>query len=63
MIKIKKENVIFLVPKVEGTMDLRCSNCGIVKNELEIETIDRVLTCECGSCSFIPQEELNEESM
>lgn len=58
MRKIKKNNVIYLVPKEDDSMDLRCSSCGIVKNELDIEVLDNRLICKCGSNSFIPQCEI-----
>ena len=60
MRKIKEGNIIRLVPEEENTMNLRCSNCGLVKNELDIDTKDGVLTCECGSISFIVQCDLEE---
>ena len=60
MRKIKEGNIIRLVPEEENTMNLRCSNCGLVKNELDIDIKDGVLTCECGSSSFIVQCDLEE---
>ena len=60
MRKIKEGNITRLVPEKENTMNLRCSNCGLVKNELDIDTKDGVLTCECGSSSFIVQCDLEE---
>ena len=60
MRKIKEGNIIRLVPEEENTINLRCSNCGLVKNELDIDTNDGVLTCECGSSSFIVQCDLEE---
>ena len=62
MRKIKKGNIVYLIPKQPDTMDLKCSNCGLVKNELDIDIKDGVLTCECGSSSFTPMIDL-EESM
>ena len=60
MRKIKEGNIIRLVPEEENAMNLRCSNCGLVKNELDIDIKDGVLTCECGSSSFIVQCDLEE---
>lgn len=60
MRKVKKGNIVYLIPKQPDTMDLRCSNCGVVKNELDIGVVGDVLTCECGSNSFIPQCDLEE---
>ena len=60
MRKIKEGNIIRLVPEEENTINLRCSNCGLVKNELDIDTKDGVLTCECGRSSFIVQCDLEE---
>ena len=60
MRKIKKGNIIYLIPKQPDTMDLKCSNCGLVKNELDIDTKDGVYTCQCGSSSFIVQCDLEE---
>ena len=60
MRKIKEGNIIRLVPEEENTINLRCSNCGLVKNELDIDTKGGVLTCECGSSSFIVQCDLEE---
>ena len=60
MRKIKEGNIIRLVPEEENTINLRCSNCGLVKNELDIDIKDGVLTCECGSSSFIVQCDLEE---
>ena len=66
MRKIKEGNVIYLVAKDEKTMDLRCSGCGVVKNELDI-TIEvdnitnmKVYKCECGCKTFTPQIDLDE---
>ena len=33
MRKIKKGNIIYLIPKQPDTMDLKCSNCGLVKHQ------------------------------
>ena len=60
MRKIKEGNIIRLVPEEENTMNLRCSNCGLVKNELDIDTKDGVYICECGSSSFTPMIDLEE---
>ena len=60
MRKIKEGNIIRLVPEEENTMNLRCSNCGLVKNELDIDAKDGVYTCQCGSSSFIVQCDLEE---
>ena len=60
MRKIKKGNIIYLIPKQPDTMDLKCSNCGLVKNELDIDTKDGVYICECGSSSFTPMIDLEE---
>ena len=54
MRKVKEGNVIFLIPKQVDTMDLRCSCCGEVKNELDIDVLEGVYRCECGSSSFNP---------
>lgn len=60
MRKVIEGNVIFLIPKQPDTMDLRCSCCGEVKNELDIEVENGVYVCECGSSSFIPQIDIEE---
>lgn len=60
MRKVKKDNVIYLVPKDKNTMDLRCSGCGIIKNELDVKVENNRLMCECGSNSFIPQCDLED---
>ena len=60
MRKVRKGNIVYLIPKQPDTMDLKCSNCGLVKNELDIDTKDGVLTCECGSSSFTPMIDLEE---
>ena len=63
MRKIKEGNVIYLVAKDKDTMDLRCSECGVVKNELDITVeIDKiknrkVYKCECGCKTFTPSYE------
>lgn len=66
MRKIKDGNVIYLVAKDKNTMDLRCSDCGEVKNELDI-TVDidkntgfKKYICECGCGMFTPQLDLEE---
>lgn len=61
MRKVKEGNVIYLVPKQPDTMDLRCSCCRTVKNELDINVDERGLyKCECGSNSFVAQMDLEE---
>ena len=60
MRRVRKGNVIYLVEEEKDTMQLRCSCCGKVKNELDIEEKDGVLTCDCGSSSFIVQGDLEE---
>ena len=66
MRKIKEGNVIYLIQKDKNTMDLRCSECGVVKNELDIEVeVDKVTNrnvykCECGCKTFTPQIDLEE---
>ena len=47
-------------------MDLRCIECGVVKNELDI-TVETdkisnrmVYKCECGCKTFTPQIDLEE---
>jgi len=67
MIKRKFGNVIYLKNKKENSMDLRCSNCNVVKNEGEItvevdkETGFKKYKCEnCGSSTFTPQIDLEE---
>lgn len=65
MIKRKFGNVIYLKNKKENSMELRCSNCNVVKNEGEItvevdkETGFKKYKCEnCGSSTFTPQIDL-----
>ena len=41
-------------------MDLRCSGCGTIKNELDVKVENNRLMCECGSNSFIPQCDLED---
>jgi len=67
LIKMKTEdNVVYIGKKQKDTMDLRCSNCNVVKNEGEIivevdkETGFKKYKCECGSSSFVPQMDLEE---
>ena len=66
MRKIKDGNVIYLVKKDDDSMDLRCSNCGEVKNEadiiVEVDSITntKVYKCECGCKTFTPQIDLEE---
>lgn len=59
LIKMKTEdNVVYIEKKQKETMDLRCSMCGTVKNEMQLTVEDRLYKCECGSHSFIPQIDL-----
>jgi len=37
MRKVKEGNVIYIIPKQPDTMDLRCSCCGVIKNEVDID--------------------------
>lgn len=67
MIKRKFGNVIYLKNKKENSMELRCSNCNVVKNEGEItvvvdkETGFKKYKCDnCGSSTFTPQIDLEE---
>ena len=66
MRKIKDGNVIYLVKKDKDSMDLRCSNCGEVKNEADITSeIDsitnmKIYKCECGCKTFTHQIDLEE---
>lgn len=60
MRKVKEGNVIYIIPKQPDTMDLRCSCCGKVKNELDINSVDNKLVCECGSSSFTIQMDIEE---
>ena len=67
MIKRKFGNVIYLKNKKENLMELRCSNCNVVKNEGEItvevdkETGFKKYKCDnCGSSTFTPQIDLEE---
>ena len=66
MIKRKVGNVIYLENKKENSMELRCSNCNVVKNEDEItveldeSTGFKKYKCECGCGSFTPQEDFSE---
>ncbi|MEG2246439.1 MAG: hypothetical protein RSC84_03225 [Peptostreptococcaceae bacterium] len=66
MRKIKDGKVIYLVAKRKDTMDLRCNDCGDVKNEDDITTkIDKNTgfkryICECGCGMFTPQLDLEE---
>ncbi|HBI93843.1 MAG TPA: hypothetical protein DDY58_16245 [Terrisporobacter glycolicus] len=60
MRKIKEGNVIYIIPKDKDTMDLRCSCCGTIKNELDIDVLEGIYRCECDSSSFIPQIEIEE---
>ena len=60
MRRTKEGNIIYLVPKQSDSMDLRCSSYGVVKNELDIDSIDNKLVCECGSNSFTIQMDIEE---
>ena len=66
MIKRKVGNIIYLEKKKDNSMELRCSNCNIVKNEdeipVEIDNITniKVYKCECGCKTFTPQIDLEE---
>ncbi len=61
LIKMKKEgNVVYIEKKQKDTMDLRCSMCGTVKNEMQLNVENGLYKCECGSRSFIPQIDLEE---
>lgn len=67
MIKRKFGNVIYLKNKKENSMELRCSNCNVVKNEGEItvevdkKTGFKKYKCDnCGSSTFTPQIDLEE---
>lgn len=68
MRKIKDGNVIYLVKKDKDSLDLRCSNCNIVKSEEDImidipyffKTGMKVYKCECGCKTFTPQIDLEE---
>ena len=66
MRKIKDGNVIYLLKKEKDSMDLRCSNCDIVKNEADITVVIDDITgkekyrCECGCSTFSPQADLDE---
>ena len=65
MRKVKEGNVIYLVKKDADSMDLRCSNCNVVKNEADLKSIVDENTgfkkyeCECGCSSFTPQEDFS----
>lgn len=66
MRKIKDGNVIYLVKKDENSMDLRCNNCGEVRNEADITVVldkntnIKKYKCECGCSTFTPQIDLEE---
>lgn len=61
LIKMKTEdNVVYIGKKQKDTMDLRCSMCGVVKNEMQLTVEDGLYKCECGSSSFVPQMDLEE---
>lgn len=66
MRKITEGNVVYLVAKYKDTMYLRCSECGVVKNELditvEVDNISnrKIYKCECGSKIFTPQIDLEK---
>lgn len=58
MRKVKEGNIIYLIPKDKNTMDLRCSNCGQIKNETDITVVldkntnIKKYMCECGCSTF-----------
>lgn len=66
MRKIKDGNVIYLVKEDENSMQLRCSNCDVVKNEADITVeVDKTTgfnkyKCECGCSTFTPQEDFSQ---
>lgn len=61
LLKTKTEgNVVYIEKKQKDTMDLRCSMCGEVKNEMQLTVEDGLYKCECGSRSFVPQIDLEE---
>lgn len=67
MIKRKVGNVIYLEKKKDNSMELRCSNCDVVKNEGEITIeVDKATgfkkyKCECGCSIFTPQMDFDED--
>lgn len=59
LIKTKTEgNVVYIEKKQKDTMDLRCSICGTVKNEMQLTVKNGLYKCDCGSSSFVPQIDL-----
>lgn len=55
LIKMKTEgNVVYIEKKQKDTMDLRCSMCGTVKNEMQLNVENGLYKCECGSSLFNP---------
>lgn len=61
LIKMKTEgNVVYIEKKQKDTMDLRCSMCGEVKNEMQLTVENGLYKCECGSSSFVPLIDLEE---
>ena len=50
LIKTKTEgNVVYIEKKQKDTMDLRCSMCRTVKNEMQLKVENGLYKCECGS--------------
>ena len=63
LLKTKTEgNVIYIDKKQKDTMDLRCSMCGTVKNEMQLTIEDGIYKCECGSHSFDEQRDTRANS-
>lgn len=62
MIKRKVGNIIYLEKEKDNSMELRCSNCNVVKNEGEINVDETtgMYKCECGCSTFTPQMDLEE---
>ena len=64
---VKEGNVIYLVKKDPSSMDLRCSNCDVVKNEADLKSVVDENTgfkkyeCECGCSLFTPQMDFDED--
>ena len=60
--RIRREGkVIYLVQTRPNTIDMKCSNCGIIKNEDDIKVNDRgMYVCKCGSSIFIPLCDIEE---
>lgn len=61
LLKIRTEgNVVYLGKKQKDTMDLKCSMCGEIKNEMQLTVEDRLYKCKCGSSSFTIQSDIEE---